>query len=306
VIEAITGGLESDTVHVPMERTDRVFWQAVMRLNTITPPLRRLTAKQYVRILMYGEAVQMGAAIGAIGRPYVEYFSDPFIIGLEDENANLMYHIVQQLERGGLPQEYYAFNTGGVGADTNDEASGQGYKKIPRELTLMLTEALLRGAVKFEYDATLRSDIAVAIVDAHGTEVLDFRKEWLPESIYGHEEYVRRVGELTRRRYYGQDAQDKAGILRYTKVTNELYEIEDIPPPANERELSWLLSFYWNVDQACNSLPELLLHRGEGQRPSSDDLEEIQKMYEAGRALGLDVPRDKQGALPELGIPGNG
>ena len=38
---------------------------------------------------MYGEAVQMGAAIGAIGQPYVEYFSDPFIIGPEDENANL-------------------------------------------------------------------------------------------------------------------------------------------------------------------------------------------------------------------------
>ncbi|GIS82001.1 MAG: hypothetical protein CM1200mP15_06330 [Dehalococcoidia bacterium] len=48
---------------------------------------------------MYGEAVQMGAAIGAIGQPYVEYFSDPFIIGLEDENANLMYYILQQMEK---------------------------------------------------------------------------------------------------------------------------------------------------------------------------------------------------------------
>jgi hypothetical protein len=306
VIEAITEGRESDLVHVPMERTDRVFWQAVMRLNTITPPLRRLNAKQYVRILMYGEAVQMGAAIGAIGKPYVEYFSDPFIIGLEDENANLMYHILQQLERGGLPQEYYAFNTGGVGADTNDEASGQRYKKIPRELTLMLTEALLRGAVKFEYDATLRSDIAVAIVNAHGDEVLDLRKEWLPESIYGKEEYIRRIAELTRRRYYGQDAKDKAGILRYTKVINEVYDIEDIPAPADERELSWLLSFYWNVDQAYDSLPELLLHRGEGQRPPPDSLEAIQKMYEEGRAQGLEVPGDSQGALQELGIRGNG
>ncbi len=306
VIDTITGGRGNDLVHVPMESTDRVFWQAVMRLNTITPPLRRLTPKQFVRVLMYGEAVQMGAAIGAIGRPYVEYFSDPFIIGLEDENANLMYHILQQLERGGLPQEYYAFNTGGVGADTNDEASGKGYKKVPRELTLMLTEALLRGAVKFEYDATLRSDIAVAIVDAQGKEVLDFRKEWLPENIYGREDYAKRIAELSRRRYYGRDAQDKAGILRYTKVINELYDIEDIPSPANERELSWLMSFYWNVDQAYNSLPELLLHRGEGQRPPPDNLETIQKLYEAGRTQGLDVPRDSQGALQELGIRGSG
>ena len=65
----------------------------------------------------------------------MEYFSDPFIIGLEDENANLMYQVLQEINQGGLPQEYYVFNTGGVGADTNEVASGAKYKKIPRELT---------------------------------------------------------------------------------------------------------------------------------------------------------------------------
>lgn len=87
LLEAITRSRISESAHVPMEDMDRVFWQAVMRQNTVIPPLRRLSLEQYVRVLMYGEAVQMGAAIGAIGRPYVEYFSDPFIIGLEDENA---------------------------------------------------------------------------------------------------------------------------------------------------------------------------------------------------------------------------
>jgi len=124
LIGTITGGRLKDSVHVPMTDTDQVFCQAVMRQNTVVPPLRRLTLEQYIRVLMYGEAVQMGAAIGAIGRPYVEYFSDPFIIGLEDENANLMYYVLQQMERGGLPHYYYVFNTGGVGADTNDQAAG--------------------------------------------------------------------------------------------------------------------------------------------------------------------------------------
>ena len=100
IISKITDGQLTDSVHVPMEHTDRVFWQEVMRQNTVIPPLRRLTLEQYIRVLMYGEAVQMGAAIGAIGRPYVEYFSDPFITGLEDENANLLYHILQQLAWG--------------------------------------------------------------------------------------------------------------------------------------------------------------------------------------------------------------
>ena len=175
LISRITDGGLTDSVHVPMDRTNRVFWQEVMRQNTVIPPLRRLSLEQYIRVLMYGEAVQMGAAIGAIGRPYVEYFSDPFIIGLEDENANLLYHVLQQLSWGGMPQEYYAFNTGGIGADTNEEAAGAHYVKIPRELTMLLQEALLRNAVKFEYDGVLRSEVAVAVVDAEGNEVVDLR-----------------------------------------------------------------------------------------------------------------------------------
>ena len=145
LIEAITDGRQTDSVHVPMENTDRVFWQAVMRQNTVIPPLRRITLNQYIRILMYGEAVQMGAAVGAIGRPYVEYFSDPFIIGLEDDNANLMYHILQELERGGLPQEYYVFNTGGVGADTNDEASGPVVQEDPQGVDPHVTRGAASG-----------------------------------------------------------------------------------------------------------------------------------------------------------------
>ena len=304
LIESITNGRESNSVHVPMENTDRVFWQAVMRQNTIIPPLRKLTLKQYIRVLMYGEAVQMGAAIGAIGRPYVEYFSDPFIIGLEDDNANLMYRILLQMENEGLPLEYYVFNTGGVGADTNDEASGKLYRKIPRELTLMLQEALLREAVKFEYDKILGSDIAVAIVDQRGTEVTDLRSDWLAKNIYGEADYSRRMTEIGRRRYYSRDAEDKAGILRYTKVSDEVMDLPDIPAPANERELAWLMSFYWNVDQAYNNLSDLVRHRHEGKRPEDRTLDELQAVYQTGVNQGLMRPADTRLELPEVGLRG--
>ncbi len=302
LIESITEGRWSDAVHVPMEFTDRVFWQEVMRQNTVIPPLRRLSLEQYIRVLMYGEAVQMGAAIGAIGRPYVEYFSDPFIIGLEDENANLMYYILQQLAWGGLPQEYYVFNTGGIGADTNEEASGRNYKKIPRELTLMLQEALLRDAVRFEYDPILRSEVGVAIVNGAGEEVVDLRKEWLPREIYGEADYTHRVMELRRRRYYGRDSRDKAGILRYTKVNNALIDLADIPPPENERELAWLLSFFWHVDQAGDSLVDLSRRLGEGQRPLTHLLRALREKYEAGLAQGLRISPEAQGTLARLGL----
>jgi ATP-dependent phosphoenolpyruvate carboxykinase len=302
LLSEITNGRETEGVHVPIEDTDQVFWQAVMRQNTVVPPLRRLSPEQYIRILMYGEAVQMGAAIGAIGRPYVEYFSDPFIIGLEDENANNLYRIVKKIEEGGLDQKYFVFNTGGVGADTNDQASGALYKKIPRELTLMLQEALLRNAVKFEYEALLGSDLAVAIVDESGKEIIDLRTEWLPKNIYGDEDYSHRINELSRRRFYGESSEDKAGILRYTKVTNELYDLSDIPDPANEREITWLLSFFWNVDQAYNTLAELDAHRDEGSAPDPAVAQELQAKYENAASKGLGLLAGSGVALTSLGI----
>ena len=302
LIEAITNGRLKDSVHVPMETTDRIFWQAVMRQNTIIPPLRKLSLEQYIRVLMYGEAVQMGAAVGAIGMPYVEYFSDPFIIGLEDENANLMYHILREIDQGGMAQEYYVFNTGGVGADTNEEASGSRYRKIPRELTLILQEALLREAVVFEHDDALGSDIAIAIVDANGDVALDLRKEWSPKHIYGEEDYVARMRELSRRRYYSRDATDKAGILRYTKVEDAILDINDIPAPANERELAWLLSFYWHLDQAYSSLPDLNTHLREGTRPSDARLATLGNMYRSGVEQGLVIPAGSQSYLAPLGM----
>ena len=302
LIETITEGGLSDSVHVPMENTDQIFWQAVMRQNTVIPPLRRLNMEQYIRVLMYGEAVQMGAAVGAIGRPYVEYFSDPFIIGLEDDNASLLHNILREIEKGGMGQEYYVFNTGGVGADSNDEASGAKYRKIPRELTLLLQEALLREAVIFEHDETLGSDIAVAVVNAQGETVLDLREGWIPKEIYGEDDYAARMRELSRRRYYSRDSQDKAGILRYTKVQDAMIDMADIPSPIEERELAWLLSFYWHVDQAYNTLPELVARLGEGRRPSAGRMAAIQSMYEAGLSQGLELSESGQAALEQVGI----
>jgi hypothetical protein len=302
LLSTITGGRLSESVHVPLEDTDRVLWQAVMRQNTVIPPLRKLNLEQYVRALMYGEAVQMGAATGAIGKPYVEYFSDPFIIGLEDENANLMYHILRQMEHGGQSHEYYAFNTGGIGAETNDEASGPRYKKIARDLTLTLQEALLRDAVRFEYDSVLGSDVAVGIVDTDGRAVVDLREEWLPRAIYGDAEYHERVIELRRRRFYGKDASDKAGILRYTKVCDALLDVSDIPPPTNEREISWLLSFYWHVDRAYATLPELEAHRHEGMRPPSHLLRALSRIYQAAVSDGIELPAASRSALAGLGL----
>ena len=298
----ITGGELTDSVHVPLEHTDRVFWQAVMRQNTVMPPLRRVSLDQYIRVLMYGEAVQMGAASGAIGRPYTEYFSDPFIIGLEDDNATQMYRVLRDMERAGQAQDFFVFNTGGIGADTNEEAAGPTYKKIPRELTLMLQEALLREAVVFEHDEVLGSDVGVAIVDRSGEVALDLRDEWLPKDIFGQAEYSRRVVELNRSRCYGSDSADKSGILQYTRVDNDVMDVSQVPTPRTERELAWLLSFYWNMDQASDSLAEVGGLLTQAHRPAATVLEKLRNKCRDSVSHHLDLTPGETALLRGLGV----
>lgn len=302
VLSTITNGETVNAVHVPMKNIDRILWQGVMRQNTVVPPLIRLTLKQYVRALMFGEAVQTGAATGAIGRPYVEYFSDPFIIGLEDDNANLMFKILQDLEQGGLQQEYYMFNTGGIGAESNEQATGTNYKKIPRELTLMLQEALLRGAIKFEADPLLGADVAVAIVNNNGEEVQNLRNDWLPREVYGQEGYRTRLSQLRQKRYYGESQEDKSGILRYSKTSNSLFDHDDIPTPKSERELSWLFSFFLNLDQACNTLEETVQAINQKANVAPDLVRFFQNKLEEAIAQGLELPENSKSSLKALGL----
>lgn len=298
----ITGGNVVNSVHVPMEAMDRILWQGVMRQNTIIPPVIRLTANQYIRALMFGEAVQTGAAVGAIGRPYVEYFSDPFIIGLEDDNANGLFEILNDMNKGGMTQEFYMFNTGGVGAQSNLEATGNTYVKIPRELTLMLQEGILRRSVKFEYDPIIGVDVAVALIDSKGREIMDLRDQWLPRIIYGEHDYSNRVLELKRKRYFGSDVNDRAGILRYTKVRNDVYELTDIPVPSNEREMAWILSFFWNVDQAYETIVELSDHLKEGCSPEDDIMDQLRTVIRQAFSNGVGLDKNSTQALNSIGL----
>jgi hypothetical protein len=302
LLSHITGGVMKDAVHVPMEHTDKILWQGVMRQNTVVPPLVKLNAKQYIRSLMYGEAVQTGASTGAIGRPYVEYFSDPFIIGLEDDNANLLYKILTEIDESGMSQGFYMFNTGGLGADTNYEASGATYKKITRELTLQLQEALLREAIKFEFDEVLGIELASAIINKDGKEVVDLRKDWLPRNIYENKEYNNKVENLKHKRYYGDSQNDKAGILRYTRANNDIFDIDDIPLPSNDREAAWLVSFYWSLEQAYESIELLGQNTSESSNPNPQALSQVNAKLLSAAENGLVFNlRDKE-ILGKFGI----
>ena len=72
-----------------------------------------------------------------------------------------------------------------------------------------------------------------------------------------------------------------------------------VPMPGNERELAWLLSFYWNVDQAYNTLPELSGRLGEGSRPSGATLSALGAKY---RASGVQISSEGAAELGKVGL----
>ena len=83
---------------------------------------------------------------------------------------------------------------------------------------------------------------------------------------------------------------------------NDLYDLSDIPVPTNERELTWLLSFFWNVDQAYDTVAELDAHHGEGSAPGAAVSHKLQEIYEKAAASGLSLLNGSAGFLSSLGI----
>ena len=79
-------------------------------------------------------------------------------------------------------------------------------------------------------------------------------------------------------------------------------DLPDIPPPLNERELAWLLCFFWNMDWAYSSLSEAAAHKSEGARPPDGLLRDLRGTYQAGGAQGLTLTQEQLGALEELGL----
>ena len=90
--------------------------------------------------------------------------------------------------------------------------------------------------------------------------------------------------------------------MRYTKVVNELYDLSDIPVPKSERELTRMLSFFWNVDQAYDTIAALDAHKDEGRSPDEDIMQKLQDIYAAVSTRGINLPDKAISSLISLGL----
>jgi len=66
--------------------------------------------------------------------------------------------------------------------------------------------------------------------------------------------------------------------------------------------LAWLLSFYWKLDHAYDSIGELTPNLQQGRRPAGDIVSSLQVKCEAGLAGGLKLTPQAAAALRGLGI----
>ena len=63
-----------------------------------------------------------------------------------------------------------------------------------------------------------------------------------------------------------------------------------------------LPALHWHVDNSYDTLPEVVRHKREGQRPARYILRELQKKYEASVEQGLRMSQESQSALNKLGV----
>ena len=128
------------------------------------------------------------------------------------------------------------------------------------------------------------------------------RPDWLPQNIYGSDDYNNKIDSLKYKRYYGSSQEDKAGILRYTKANNEIFEIDDIPSPRDEREAAWLISFYWSLDQAYENIPSLDNSVSGPAKPDLSTISAIQEKLNTSLRNGLRIGLEAKETLGKFGL----
>jgi len=112
----------------------------------------------------------------------------------------------------------------------------------------------------------------------------------------------KRVLALKRTRYYGENSQDRAGILRYTKVDESIFDLEDIPFPQNEREMAWILSFYWSLDRSYDEIALVLKNLNQGNVPRPEILITLSAKIKRAIDAGLVLPEEAYNTLNIMGL----
>ena len=90
--------------------------------------------------------------------------------------------------------------------------------------------------------------------------------------------------------------------MRYTKANNEIFEIDDIPSPRDEREAAWLISFYWSLDQAYENIPSLDNSVSGPAKPDLSTISAIQEKLNTSLRNGLRIGLEAKETLGKFGL----
>ena len=154
----------------------------IFRRNDIVPPVAKLTPEQGAAFFMLGESVETSAGDPTqAGKSKRVVGTNPFIIGLEDEEGNRFLSLLQKHK----DMEVYVMNTGRIGGEN-------GEKITVLDTTTMIKE-MARGNIEWQVDPDWHYLVPKAIPG------INFER-FDPHHYYSLDEYKKRVQILKKER----------------------------------------------------------------------------------------------------------
>ncbi|MBI4057577.1 MAG: phosphoenolpyruvate carboxykinase [Elusimicrobia bacterium] len=192
---ALRSKIPNSDHRVDLEKTHKLIF--ITRRDTIVPPVTKLNTTQAVAYFMLGESIETSAGDPTrAGQPKHEVGFNPFILGLEDEEGNRLLSILKN--NPGI--EVYLLNTGSVGKQADQKGFDPNGKKITKNVSAKILEAVARRNIRWAKDPDWRYEVAQEVPG------IDDFKQYDPHIYYRPETYARLREEMKeeRRKYLAQ------------------------------------------------------------------------------------------------------
>ncbi|KXZ40338.1 phosphoenolpyruvate carboxykinase (ATP) [Alkalithermobacter thermoalcaliphilus JW-YL-7 = DSM 7308] len=189
--------IENTDDSIDLKKANRLIF--ITRRKDIVPPVAKLTPSQAATFFMLGESIETSAGDPTkAGQSKRCVGTNPFIIGLEAEEGNRIYQILNQ----NPDMECFILNTGSVGASENFEGE---------KITIKVSTTIMREIAKDNIEWEVDKDWGYLV--PKNIEGIDIEK-YNPRKYYSDIEYKNLVNKLKEER--------KNWILRFETLSEEI------------------------------------------------------------------------------------
>ncbi len=191
------GNYKSKTVNLPpLNDVDGLIIFNITRRNTVVPIASKLTLEQGAAAFLLGESIETsGSNPERAGESVRVVGTNPFIVGNEEEEANIFYNLIKQ---HGQKIQCYLLNTGGIGEIMikNEDGSKTIKRKVDR-VAIKEMASIIRGIVRNTITWKKESNFGTLIPEkVEAVEIDRFNLE----KFYSEKEIKKMVKQLKKER----------------------------------------------------------------------------------------------------------